>query len=214
MATNKKALAIKNYNISKMPEVVNMAKALKNLVVTQRLYTNIKGKSYVHVDGWQLAGGMIGYDPMVVDVVDMSTDKEIKYKTLVEILDKNGKVVSRGFAVCSNKESTKKGFDDYAVMSMSQTRAIGKAYRNKIGWIMKLAGYEGTPSEEMTKVGETPPSAPEETIIHTQEYSCRGVNGKGCAYGNDFINEATHNYSTKVFKKSLCIDCQKDAKNK
>jgi len=40
---------------------------------------------------------------------------------------------------------------------MAQTRAIGKAYRNVIGWVIKLAGYEGTPSEEMVKVGESQP---------------------------------------------------------
>ena len=35
---------------------------------------------------------------------------------------------------------------------MAQTRAIGKAYRNIIGWVMKMAGYEGTPGEEMKAV--------------------------------------------------------------
>jgi hypothetical protein len=32
---------------------------------------------------------------------------------------------------------------------MSQTRAIGKAYRIYLGWIMKMAGFESTPLEEM-----------------------------------------------------------------
>ena len=67
---------------------------------------------------------------------------------------KDGKVVARGFALCSNKEAIKKSFDEYAVLSMAQTRAIGKAYRNLIGWVMKLSGYEGTPSEEVMGVGE------------------------------------------------------------
>src|SRR5688572_13498615 len=34
---------------------------------------------------------------------------------------------------------------------MAQTRATGKAFRMSIGWIMKLAGYEPTPSEEVSK---------------------------------------------------------------
>ena len=35
------------------------------------------------------------------------------------------------------------------MMSMAQTRALGKAYRMALGWIMKMAGYEATPAEEM-----------------------------------------------------------------
>ena len=34
-------------------------------------------------------------------------------------------------------------------MSMAQTRAIGKAYRNCLAWIIRAAGYEPTPAEEM-----------------------------------------------------------------
>jgi hypothetical protein len=52
-------------------------------------------------------------------------------------------------AICSNKEMSKKGFDEYAIASMAQTRAIGKAYRNKMAFIMKMAGYEATPAEEV-----------------------------------------------------------------
>jgi site-specific recombinase XerC len=32
---------------------------------------------------------------------------------------------------------------------MAQTRAIGKAYRNLLAWLMKAAGFEATPAEEM-----------------------------------------------------------------
>jgi hypothetical protein len=34
-------------------------------------------------------------------------------------------------------------------MSMAQTRAVGKAYRNILAWIIRAAGYEPTPAEEM-----------------------------------------------------------------
>ena len=32
----------------------------------------IKGKNYVHVDGWQFAGGMLGIFPIVAEVKDLS----------------------------------------------------------------------------------------------------------------------------------------------
>jgi hypothetical protein len=60
-----------------------------------------------------------------------------------------GKKLGYGFAVCSNKESLKRGFDEYAIASMAQTRGIAKAYRNLIGFIMMAAGYADTPAEEI-----------------------------------------------------------------
>jgi hypothetical protein len=60
-----------------------------------------------------------------------------------------GEIIGAGYAICTNIESKKTSFDEYSVASMSQTRAIGKAARNLIGFIMNAAGIEGTPAEEM-----------------------------------------------------------------
>lgn len=138
----------KTYDIAKPAEVVKMASVLKDYVVKQKLYTNIKGRNYAHVDGWQFAGFLTGMNAIVEEPKNLSTDKEVKWSATAKIY-LNDKVVGAGFALCSNKETIKKGFDEYAIMSMAQTRAIGKSYRNKIGWVMKLAGYESTPAEEV-----------------------------------------------------------------
>jgi len=103
---------------------------------------------------------------------------------------------------------------------MAQTRAIGKAYRNKIGFIMKLAGFQGTPAEEMKKVGDEPNS---ETIIEsgdTQEIKKGQVIGPDgnptwvCSKTGDPITEAEYAYSVKVFGKALSREAQKTAKKK
>ncbi len=60
-----------------------------------------------------------------------------------------GEIISHGTGLCSNLEMAKVGFDAYAVSSMSETRAIGKAIRNPLGFVMKSAGMETTPAEEM-----------------------------------------------------------------
>ena len=57
--------------------------------------------------------------------------------------------MSKGVAICSNKEANKRQWDEYAICSMAQTRATGKAFRNLLSWIMKAAGFEATPAEEM-----------------------------------------------------------------
>lgn len=63
------------------------------------------------------------------------------------------KKVGSGWATCSNLELKKVTFDEYAICSMSQTRSIGKSFRNLMGYVMKSAGYEPTPSEETDNVG-------------------------------------------------------------
>jgi hypothetical protein len=67
----------------------------------------------------------------------------------------DGVTVGFGLGMCSNMEDAKVEFEEYAVASMAQTRTIGKAYRNLIGFIMKGAGIEGTPAEEMPEEGDT-----------------------------------------------------------
>jgi hypothetical protein len=144
-----------NYDISAPSQMAAMAKVLKAHITAQGLSTLIMGKHYTNVEGWQFAGGLMGYFPKVVEVENLSTGNEKKWRADVEIIRiKDGFVMGTGAAICSNAENKKKSFDEYAIMSMAQTRAIGKAYRNLIGWVMKLAGYEATPSEEMVKMGE------------------------------------------------------------
>ena len=51
--------------------------------------------------------------------------------------------------MCSRGERTWAKRDDYALRSMAQTRAISKAMRGPLGFVMTLAGFEATPLEEM-----------------------------------------------------------------
>lgn len=124
------------------------ANELKEFIVKQQLYTPIQGKNYVNVEGWMFAGGSMGLVAVVESCDRLERDPEIAYRATV-IVYNGDKVVSRGIAICSNKERSKANFDEYAIASMSQTRAIGKAYRMLLGWLMKAAGYEGTPREEI-----------------------------------------------------------------
>jgi len=142
-------IILKNYNLDKINNLSSMAILLKKHIVQNNLFVDIVGKKYVMVEGWQFAGGLLGLRPQVVKVDKIDTNE---WLAQVNIIDKNNKVLSSGFALCSKKEMKKNSFDEYAIVSMAQTRAIGKAYRNLLGWIMKLAGYEATPAEEMENI--------------------------------------------------------------
>jgi len=167
---------IRRYSIDNIQDTIKMAKTLKKHIIDNNLYVSIKGKNYVLIDGWQFAGGLLGLRPYVYKENDLSSDKEIKWKVDVKLFNfKNDKVIGRGVAICSSKETTKKSFDEFAILSMAQTRAIGKAYRNLIGWVMKTAGYEATPAEEMKKV-----DAKDESIVtwDDMKYGKININSK------------------------------------
>lgn len=217
----KKLEITKTYDVSKPVEAVQMSIVLKNVVVDQRLFTNIKGKNYAHVEGWMLAGMLTGIDVQVDEPKDCSSDREVKYSCTARLY-KGDKQIGSGYAICSSKEALKKSFDEYAIYSMAQTRAIGKAYRNKIGFIMKLAGFQPTPSEEMHKVNQTPsdPVNLESVKSNNSPKSVKpgqvvGPDGNPtyvCSKCADPIADVVSDYSIKVYKKRLCRDCQPNKK--
>jgi hypothetical protein len=127
-----------------------VAEILQRFVKEKNLTANIKGKQYPLVEAWAFAGSQLGLFPFLTSTKCLSTDSEIKYEATVEIrrLSDNS-VLSVGVALCSNKEGSKRLFDEYAILSMAQTRAVGKAFRMLLSWIMKAAGFEATPAEEM-----------------------------------------------------------------
>ncbi|WP_019947905.1 hypothetical protein [Hymenobacter aerophilus] len=157
---------VESYDLSHSDETLHLATDLAKFIKENKLTTNVQGKEFVNVEGWQYAGSRLGIVPVVEHVINVSNDQEIKYQAKVNLFDlKSGQTVGAGFAVCSSKEQGKKFYQEFAIMSMAQTRAIGKAYRNILAWIIRAAGYEPTPAEEMDYGGNTPtvaetPAAP------------------------------------------------------
>lgn len=148
---------IESYDIAKSDETMHLAIDLAKFIKENKLYQNIQGKEYVNVEGWQYAGSRLGILPVVEHVINVSTDTELKYQAKVNLLNlRTEQIVGAGFAICSNKEQGKKYYQEFAIASMAQTRAIGKAYRNILAWIIRAAGYEPTPAEEMDYSGNTP----------------------------------------------------------
>lgn len=152
---NDKVKTFKQTDVSMKPTLAKtkkMAQELTKFITDNNLTANIAGKQYVMVEGWEFAGSQLGLGNTIEDVQNQSSDKEIKYFVKAEVRHlTTGNLVSSGYAVCSNQEKSKKSFDEYAILSMAQTRAIGKAYRNTLAWLIKAAGFEPTPVEEIDR---------------------------------------------------------------
>lgn len=138
------------YSLESPHTLIHLAEDLSKFIREQNLSVKIQGKDFVTVEGWQFAGVSLGLVPVIESITNLSTENEIKYQCIVNLIQvRTGDVVGKGYAVCSNKEPSKKSFQEYAILSMSQTRAISRAYRNVLAWLMKASGFEPTPAEEM-----------------------------------------------------------------
>jgi len=151
-----------SYELINKDSMLKLSTELSKLIKEKGLSSNIQGKQFVNVEGWQFAGASLGLMPIITSTQDLSNETAIKYMATCEVRNiTTGQLVATGIALCSNAEKTKRYFDEYAILSMAQTRAIGKAYRNLLAWLMKAAGFEATPAEEMDFAkDETPTKKP------------------------------------------------------
>lgn len=134
------------------------ATALADVIKAKGLFTRISNRDHVRVEGWQLLGSMVG----VYAVVTSTNPIENGWEARCEARTLAGQVVGAADAQCTRDEKTWKNRDDYALRSMAQTRAISKALKSPLGFIVSLAGYSATPAEEMTfEHSEPEPTFPE-----------------------------------------------------
>ena len=161
---------IENYDIANSNETLHLAQDVAKFIKENRLFHNIQGKAYVNVEGWQYAGARLGILPVIDNLHRIDSEGgEYKYQAEVKLLNlRTQQVVGSGFAICSNREFGKKAYQEFAIASMAQTRAIGKAYRNILAWIIRAAGYEPTPAEEMDYMIKDEPATPVAANAETQ----------------------------------------------
>lgn len=146
-----------NYNFDdKITVATKVASSLKNVIETQGLAVIIKNKKgqkneYVTAEGWEVLGTMLGCTPYVEEVIELPKDgPKFMYQATVSI--RQGDVILSKASAIAERNTMQK--DRPSVYSMAQTRALGKAYRMALSWIIKMAGYEPTPAEEMPKYDE------------------------------------------------------------
>jgi len=127
-------------------------------------------RKHIEVGGWQTAGAMfgaLGASPLHAETVwsrrVARDDEVIVYESRAEIRTLSGDIVGSAESMCSTAEDKWAGRDEFAVRGMAETRAESRAWRRALGWVVKLAGYETTPAEEMAAVVADEP--PEPTML-------------------------------------------------
>ena len=146
----------------KVDVAVNVANTLAPLVRSQGLVEKGLNKSnpeqeYVRVEGWEVLGTFLGIVPVttIIKEVTNSKGRVVGYVARATLYQnpiiENDEIVGGTVIARAEAQADKSGFqkDLFAIASMAQTRALGKAYRMGLSWIMKMAGFEGTFAEDM-----------------------------------------------------------------
>lgn len=138
----------------------DIAKALAPVIEESHLFVQIGSKRHVLFEGWTTLGALCGplLGETVSAVVAWTRPIDGGFEARVEAITYSGRVVGAAEGQCTRAEERWKSADDYAIRSMAQTRAGSKAMRMPLGWIMQLAGFEGTPAEEMDGVKPAQPT--------------------------------------------------------
>ncbi len=150
------------------------AKALTSVIGQKKKPVIISGEQYLEFDDWQLCGQFYGYAVRTGEAVMVEIDGVKGAKAHADLIDiKTGMYLGGAEAYCmrdeekwgtrpkyewqgegDNRKRVKVGEEVvpwFQLASMAQTRAGAKAFRNRLAWVVVLAGYRPTPAEEMTE---------------------------------------------------------------
>ncbi len=148
-----------------------IANQLKSVIDERGLAVSMGRKEHLMVEAWVTCGMMVGISPKTEwtgEVRNPTTGDLEGYKARVQAIRMaNGAVIGAAESSCHFDEQNKKREtgelyerwmehgrpNRHAAMSMAQTRATSKALAQALRWIPVLAGYSGTPFEEMPPGG-------------------------------------------------------------
>ena len=128
-----------------------MARVLQDVVNQANLSKDFGGqKDHLEYEAWQTIGQFFNCTPVTEWTKPISEgDKIVGWESRVKVVNVEGRIIAAAESMCMRDEPNWKTKPNYALRSMSQTRAAGKALRSVFAFVAVLAGYSATPSEEM-----------------------------------------------------------------
>ena len=128
------------------------AKVLMDIVKECHLSVRLGKKEHIQIEAWQTVASFYHCTAGAYDVEPIEIDgiKGAKARACVRD-DHTNEIVSEAIAFCMCDEPNWANKPWFQVASMAQTRAMSKALANKFRCVAVLAGYSGTPAEEMIR---------------------------------------------------------------
>lgn len=129
---------------------VQQMEALKKFIEVNKLGFEKDGKKYVKADVWQYLIQQRGLTPSFISEEGKTDDQVYYVKTTCVLLTADGREVTRSSMIASKDEKFLKDLDRFAVMGLSQTRALARTVKNVYGYLLVALGFQATPWEEIS----------------------------------------------------------------
>lgn len=144
-----------------------VAAALADVIRTQHMFTSIRGKQHVSIEGWQTLGAMLGVSAVVTHTAEVGGQGSGDWEARAEARTSDGRVVGAADAMCMRAEGGNWGpkASSNARRAMAQTRSMSRALRGPLGFVVTLAGYATTAAEEMPADVPAPPPPPPPVLV-------------------------------------------------
>ncbi len=123
------------------------ADALASVIRAANMVKNISGKDYLLVEAWQTLGAQVGVTPVIVSTRKLSDPAGWEARCEARTFD--GRVLGAADSMCLKTEERWKESEEFEIRSMAQTRSMSRALASVLRFIPTLAGFSGTPAEEM-----------------------------------------------------------------
>lgn len=165
----------------------------------------LKGKDYLQV-AWRLVwlrdeeNGKPLYG-ISTEMLEHGEDWAVFKAT---ITDEAGRILSTGHG-----SESKRDFGDY--LEKAETKAVGRALA-MLGYGTQFAADE---LDEGERIVDSPidRKPTRESFARAKEKEAAGLYTPTCVECGAEISDKVHDYSVKMYKRPLCMDCQKKVKN-
>jgi len=148
-----------------LDEAHQAARALGRVLDSKAKKIMFNGKRHLECEDWILLGRFYGITGRVVPgmLEEVDDDGDLAFRAWAEAVRADGAVISRASALCSRREENWAAKPRFQLESMAQTRCVAKCLANVLRWVPVLAGYAGTPAEEMVGTTAAAPAARDTT---------------------------------------------------
>lgn len=211
--------ALGHGSLVKPKEVMKQAQEIANLLMDFVRKKNLAKKfgaegEHIMLPAWQFAGHFYGYTASVTKTEPYQDDitGACGFKAWADVLNSQGIVISKAESLCLDDEENwgeraKYTYKDvpgmgrekvqtgsvrvpsFQLMSMAQTRAMSRGLSNVLRFVVVLAGYEGTPAEEMQTTGKDTERKSEQQSAKQTSQPPQGNGGQGGGDPNAVITE-------------------------
>jgi hypothetical protein len=152
------ALALTRAPSMVLSEARRAAKVLTSIIEAKPNKLSFNGKTYLCFEDWQTLGRFYGVTALCLSTKYIEygegDDRIRGFEARADaLLVSTNQVISSAEAMCLDDERNWGGKPLFQLRSMAQTRACAKVLRNVLAWVAVLAGFAGTPAEEMEDAG-------------------------------------------------------------